>query len=1037
MRIPTVIRLHLLATACAAALLAHGLPGQLFTPPTLAQDRTEAPTPVGWSGEGVAGTPLADMRIAYPDPHEVDQALARVETLAQVQRDWSAAEAAVDRLWLRANYAKYYDGSAPGYLQTLLRVTRASAELRAAQGKYEDALALLEVPYLHAQHPLADTPNATHTRLPVWLAKPLRDWQPDEAWRLLRADIRAGMKQEPEQGHLIPGLDEDDVAYLREHFGLPSPALWNRVEDALQRGDSPFIHSLGLRAAAALAALTLADPDGLESGHTVDPFVALASVDGPGACRMAVDYFDQEGQGFRLRVLAALEQHGTLLHESAWDWDTRDISQPPRCKARHWLDVIATLFGDPRTRSRVLELVAVAAERDALHAPLQAELGELAAQGEAAEVHTLFDALPMEIPTESMRPVLGAALEHAEAVVRTRAAEALARYTSSERLLEAMDDPSASVRTAVAHSLTHRPIPKRTFRSPRHTHSGETKYDWKSTTITEISTHAVRTLVQDSHPAVRREAAKAIAQRPWPFESVQPYLDAVAAADQEIASALTQAVIRNPKHAVAMGEALARSTDPEVVAAVDYSLQHRQNYWTDPERSAMGRAMLLIRVQDEETPFGSVALRSEQRQPASSSWALRSLIRQHLDRTTLQVQIAIEAALLAEDPEAMAELGDAGWLPSALEERSSSEVRRAAALVMTADHDEAEEFLHHVFRVMTSRDRSGIDAEGWISLLSEEGAKLTLQLQICRIIVGLGLPDSEGPVLALLRDHAKAIQAEDQTLAWARSLSYDDPHRHQGFLAQAVSQFEHAPELLLHLLTTLRFAEDPLPFARRVFDPSLHGAYASLPDHPFHLRFIEDACDLLTERGWKGEDRELLLGLLRSDVPVLYKAGSDSAQALGDPELVPVVGSILRSTTDADHQSALIAVLAASMTREAGRELVECQGAAADANVRNQILQALSNIRNYLDQKRYWETDPARETTEGEAIAELVVMLDDESPQIRTAAVLGLGSFGAREYLPRIIRMLQDEDEQVRKAARQTLGRFGVDPASLEGDGDE
>lgn len=49
------------------------------------------------------------------------------------------------------------------------------------------------------------------------------------------------------------------------------------------------------------------------------------------------------------------------------------------------------------------------------------------------------------------------------------------------------------------------------------------------------------------------------------------------------------------------------------------------------------------------------------------------------------------------------------------------------------------------------------------------------------------------------------------------------------------------------------------------------------------------------------------------------------------------------------------------------------------------------------------------------------IELDDEDPEIRSAAIDGLASSDAKEYLPRIIRMLKDESNIVQRAARNAV----------------
>jgi HEAT repeat protein len=124
------------------------------------------------------------------------------------------------------------------------------------------------------------------------------------------------------------------------------------------------------------------------------------------------------------------------------------------------------------------------------------------------------------------------------------------------------------------------------------------------------------------------------------------------------------------------------------------------------------------------------------------------------------------------------------------------------------------------------------------------------------------------------------------------------------------------------------------------------------------------------------------------------------------------------------------------MSRDAGQELVQCLGAAADSNVRGAIQNQLSQIRGYLQEAEYLAGTEQKRATMDNAVLELVSMLDDSDPKSRTAALDGLASFGAKEHLPRIIRMLNDESNQVQRAAKKAVLVLQSGISSLD-EGDE
>ena len=103
---------------------------------------------------------------------------------------------------------------------------------------------------------------------------------------------------------------------------MTSPELAGRVKQAVEDGNMTVIASLGLRATPALAALILSDLEGIQIDSDIEPLFALATVDPGGACRLAVDHFDEVADNIRCHAVlparAGFEQQG-FIGEAAND----------------------------------------------------------------------------------------------------------------------------------------------------------------------------------------------------------------------------------------------------------------------------------------------------------------------------------------------------------------------------------------------------------------------------------------------------------------------------------------------------------------------------------------------------------------------------------------------------------------------------------------------------------------------------------------------------------------------------------------------
>jgi HEAT repeat protein len=1030
-----VIRLHLLLLAAMLLLGSIARAQDYLADPNL-------PSPKHWEGPSEEQLdPQPTMK--YPSRENIEDALTRARFLREVSRDFVGAARELNQLWLPVNFyhgfeAEYgqFDGALTLYTKNLDDVMRARIESLQVTGEYQAAARLAAYPYFHAADSWAHGQNIAGMGEELSRAILERAFSP--WWDAKRTELDAIIGQEP--ADRLGKLSKEQKAYVAEHFGRSSTELADRVRKAVSEGDMDVTTSLGLRATPALAELILADLEGTQFALELDPLYALAMVDPSGACRLASDHFDAGGQSFRLRVLNMVETYRPFIRNDVWDYPApyqvgnQTLSHPPRCQVPFWIDLIAKLASDRRTRARVYGLVDVIATRDALTTAMQQSLIAALKESDERDALNVLANLDTGAPIDSVKPVLESAMQHKSAKVRLAAAHGLLNFADSTALLAAAQDSDVEVRRVVARSFVSRSVPRANYDNPRTGNQSFTMTVYPQVDLQRSATLAK--LLEDSDEEVRTIAAEALPQQDWNFTSGAPYLAAAKTNDSEVIGFLLRASYPNRQVQMEVLSTIWNSSSKPVLSELDKFLSSSADWRMQPE--IWGPA-LLARATNTKSPFLSGrdftgVSRSQRLGPIE---ALASIMDTDLDRNVGGTIVAIMIATELQDVQLLGTALNASesFVAEALSTLTLDSMAELAQLAFEGSTNSRA--INLIAAALAQVDWKQNNAEPFLAFVKDPRRDKASRLVLAHALVEGG---SESALKVAFQMLAKeGIETTNEFSLAAFPFQAASPELQLDYANQALERSEEDPALALALGVALGLNGDqPALFAAAVLNPALHGAYSMIRERDSgSLMTCGRALRvLLDDPEWSERDQELLVAAMSSDNSRLHIPAILFARRTQDGRNIPLLGSLMRSGTDSQQQLLLVTALGSFMSRDAGQELVQSLGAAADPNVRGAIQQQLSQIRGYLEEEAYWAGSEKQRATQESAIAELIEMLDDADSKIRTAALDGLASFGAKEHLPRIIRMLNDESNQVQRAAKNAVRLLQHGISSLD-EGDE
>lgn len=1018
------IRLHLLLLAAFLFLQGVARAQDYLNDPNL-------PAPKHWEGTTEQGGAPAWPDLSYPSREDIDTQLAQIRFMADVSRDFDAARESMHHLWLKVNFwngftAKYgiFAGKETLYVQNQGKVLRARIELELQAGNEAVAKHLVRYPYFHAMDPAAQGMalggfNEDRSRM-------ILDRAFGSAWN----DYRAALLATSEHG-TARELGQELAAYVAEHFGTTSPELTERVDEWLRGSMFDAIDGLGLRATPALAMMVLRDLAGHELDYPLDPLLVLAANDEQGACRLATDFFEQGNQAFRLRVLNLLESESDLKSVHAWTYPpVTDRIKAPRCQSPHWIDVVTKLASNERTLPRVLDWVQHLAERDALSPALQQNLARAIRAGDAREAISVLTALDSGAAIPSCRSVLEAGMEHESADVRQLAAEQLQHHSISMGLLRAATDKSQTVRLAVATSLT-----PRSLSLPTYGYSGGIAANMVTKFVnvepTPEGAQALSSLLQDESSEVRSQAIRALAANEWHFDTAAPYLAAARTNDASLAYSLSRASYPDAATQRTVLLTLANSESSEVLAAMDEVLASRSDWEANP---SMWADVLLARLQHPQNGFLFAADENQRSRGWSRSNSLEAIIGRQMNQSTEGVAAALYVARSMKNAALLNEVmnrSENDALRAALQALPSEDLRSTFELALSFSDSSTP-----VARMINSLPEQGwaTPAGAYLAMVGNAQNQQSGRLELAQALSDARISGIEDAVFKLFHNESRDSTFTDVAYA----LRSQTPEEVATRAKRALQDEQLHPDVAFALAYQGLHGPAGPEIATALLDPSYHSAFALVPQFQRQPSAAALAFDVLSSAPeWTDRHQELLTLAIASDVPMVYQAAIQLAMMRQDPELIPVIGTAVRQANSDDHQMELVRLLTSYMSRDAGRELSQCMGAARNPSITHEINGCLQQIRSYLQEVEFWQGEQEERASEQSAVNELVQMLRDSDPMIRAAAIDGLASFNAKEHLPKIILMLKDENEKVQRAARNAIRVLQGGISTLEPGGDK
>lgn len=200
---------------------------------------------------------------------------------------------------------------------------------------------------------------------------------------------------------------------------------------------------------------------------------------------------------------------------------------------------------------------------------------------------------------------------------------------------------------------------------------------------------------------------------------------------------------------------------------------------------------------------------------------------------------------------------------------------------------------------------------------------------------------------------------------------------------------------------------------------------------------VVEALDLILATAPERLDQAWLGGALdtRYGRPLLFELTRRKA-----PGSIPLLGEALgrsealagswnvngtTETSSAAYVSGwLVDGLVSYLSDEAAEQLLLAASKARWSSHRDLIMDGVRRIQEYQDARATWERRFADRATRVGAVAELLELLTDDDPLMRTEAARGLATLRAVEHLPSLVRLLKDDDDSVRASARAALDRL-------------
>ncbi len=928
-----------------------------------------------WTGElrPTGGQDVVRPADAPSSIESVAERLADVQLALEVERDFEGALADLRELWVQVARLEPF----PGQEEALVRVALQRSELLERLGRLEAARAAVAelLP-----------PGSVRTPSGDWLTRPAGE-PLRRAVAELRSDARIAARLAAlEERAQAPGaslaarphFSSPRVrAYVEEHFGLPSVEMDQLVLEQMKFGLGN-VQNIGMRAAPTLAALVLSDFELDDpSSSTQDPLDFLFSVDRLGASILVADHLEAGGGVWRLRIFDHVNDLARAL-EGRSEWDA----------------ILATLFRDPHWSPRVRSWIERRYASGGLHEALVEALAEQAADPASTPRSEVYELLTgQEDPRSSARPVYVAALSHPDGSLRRVGAQhllnleetatELRRFAGSadpeergwalDTLLDAGDSLDASERQLLLEFL------------------------------------------DDPEPSVRRRAVSILGRQEQPFPA-EVYLEVAGDEDPQVLRALARAPIDDRETQTAVLLRLADSGSPDVLAAIDRRLMR-----VHPGDEDL-LPVLEKRFVDPTHPFPTGDTGGFELEDHLAAWIATNAAGR---RACVRMGLASGR----EEPLNAALAASYGTYSN-----SSRKYPRCAALLeleparLAAFFEWAHGVDLDVAAVLAEgfADLDGTPVEPFVGLARDPGTSRMARIHATGVVVAHDPEAGQALVQELLHEASWTTSPPSARESRAlRDLAQAMPDL-PGLVTRTLDDPQLVDPVALAVVSGVR-GHAPLTneVALRILDRWLR------PD--VDAKVVEASLEQLETMD--PEDVDPALVIRAAYLPEYAEAALRAMGTLRHPEYLPVLERALLGRQYlspgevdlGDVRWAAVDSLTCYLSDQAARILVEGLSQAVEGRSQSEkgladrIRQSLATIRDYHEERSYWDRQGEPLPTREGAVAQLLAMLADSADWKRVEAIRGLASFGALEAIPRLIPLLEDPSEAVAGAARQAL----------------
>lgn len=909
------------------------------------------------------------LREPAPAPKACYERIANASVLLAVEGNGAAAEQVLREVWLRCSTNNAFTGQD----DLLVQVAIARAKLFQSQGRHAEALRASQ--QLIPQK--TDIPKFVELREKLELA--------DKA-DLIRA---ANLANDPRLVKLRQELSQADERV---------DPLATIVYNAYFAGEFFTIVEIGPPAQPAFMAEILKDLGTLPPDTTRDPLFYFIRMNERRAAELLLANLNAGGYLWRRRIIRCMERINVLQNKGTWS-----SQLPSVCLEPEWLSLLEALLSSPDTALQSVGMITEPFVRDQLTPGLQRALVYGIQKYEPEFTNALLKALDQQGVVESARPVLEALAKHKDPRVQQFAAPALANYELSGALLEMASNPSPLIRATVASTLRPHEAVWLTSEYQEHNGKNRTNFDKRFLypTLEQEHRDVLTRLAQDSDASVRRAAARALGDLTPPLED-SIYVQLSSDLDSQVRQAIARMTTLKPELRSSILLRLATDSDDTVRKVVD-GVFDRAPLATDPSPYFDA---LKLRLFDPQNPMS----------------ALRFNVVHELIQTPVGIQAFVSWLLEQETPqvELLADLLNSQGYERilGLEDQELQGLFGLACEYKGDDGFFQQKMLNTISNARPSR------GDAMRLVLANEGLNTATRLTAAELAALDGGSEFTDAFMDLLREGYWKSNApnRDDMRSFERTVKRMPVEGANRMLLQVI-QDTQIPDSVAKAVA--QYYSESAPLGREVTLAVLERWFAATKPH---TESVEKAIVHLAALPEDAGNDLLNAAALHPD----YSVGAvRTIISLRRAACLPVLERCLKAEWVADSAWRRKVRLAAAngipsfLTDEAGEILLRGL-ASSDGEVRARCGVGLSYIEETRERTRRWQDSKDGKPSKESALAELLVMLDDENIEVRVQAIHGVATFDAIEYLPTLIRLLKDPDAKIVEAAREAISDLSL-----------